>query len=124
VQLRFLGKDSTPTNSPSLYATDQNSYLVQGWIVSDPDTLARLEITDDTTVVEVPARLLTHLARDGVDGDVANLVPPIVHVKPNGNYIVRGARVTDAPTLAQMNIPDHETCVTITRQAVLALFGA
>jgi hypothetical protein len=30
VKLKFLGKDSTPTNSPTLYATDQGSYLVQG----------------------------------------------------------------------------------------------
>ncbi|MCA1671762.1 MAG: hypothetical protein LC799_06015, partial [Actinobacteria bacterium] len=35
VKLRFLGKNSTPTNSPTLYATDQESYVVQGWIVTD-----------------------------------------------------------------------------------------
>ena len=37
MKLRFLGKDSTPTNSPTLYATDQNSYVVQGWIVTDAE---------------------------------------------------------------------------------------
>jgi hypothetical protein len=30
VKLRFLGKDSTPDESPTLYATDRDSYVIQG----------------------------------------------------------------------------------------------
>ena len=123
VKLTFLGKDSTPSNSPTLYATDEASYVVQGWIVSDPEVLAGLAIGDDETVVEVPARLLSHLVKDGLSGDVTTVMPPIVHVKKNGNYIVQGARVNDPAVLAQMNIPDYETCVQVQKHAVAALVG-
>lgn len=124
MKLRFLGKNSTPTNSPTLYATDQDSYVVQGYVVTDAATLARLTVPDDETVVEVPAALLGHLALDGVDGEVTNVVAPIVGVTAGGNYIVQGKRVTDAEALSQMSqmsIPDHETCVQVTKSAVVAL---
>ena len=121
MQLRFLGKDSTPYNSPTLYTTDEESYIVQGWIVSDPTIVGQLNVADDETIVEVPPALMAHLAKDGVHGEVTRLVPPIVFVKENGNYIVRGPRVTDAEALAQMNIPDHETCVVVHKTAMLAL---
>jgi hypothetical protein len=113
VQLRFLGKESTPTNSPTLYVTEQGSYLVQGWIVSDPGVLSRLEVGDNETLVEVPPGLMAHLAEDGVDGEVSNLVAPIAHVTATGNFIIKAARVTDPSTLARMSIPDHETCVEV-----------
>ncbi|HEY2674188.1 MAG TPA: hypothetical protein VGJ07_27955 [Rugosimonospora sp.] len=121
MKLRFLGKDSTPTNSPTLYATGEDSYIVQGWIVTDAVTLAGLNIAEDETLVEVPARLLSHLAKDGVDGEVGNVIWPIVHVKENGNYIVQGPRVTDAEALGQMSIPGHETCIAVSKPAMLAL---
>jgi hypothetical protein len=121
VRLRFLGKDSTPSNSPTLYATDGDSYIVQGWIVTDADVLARLDISDTDTVVEVPARLLGFLALDGLDGEVNNRVPPIVQVLDSGNYIIRGERVRDAEALDQMTIPDYETCVAVPKAAMRAL---
>jgi hypothetical protein len=121
MKLRFLGKDSTPTNSPTLYATDQNSYVVQGWIVTDVVTLARLNVPDDESIVEVPAALLDHLALDGLDGAVTNLMPPIVDVTTRGNYIIQGKQVTDAAALSQMSIPDHETCVQVMKSAVVPL---
>jgi hypothetical protein len=123
VKLKFLGKNSSPKDSPTLYATDQDSYVIQGWIVADPAILARLIVPDDETIVEVPAALLDHLALDGLDGAVANVVPPIVGVTENGNYIIQGKRVTDAETLSQMNIPGHETCVYISKSAVLLLLA-
>jgi hypothetical protein len=121
LKLTFLGKDSTPDDSPTLYATDQDSYVVQGWIVTDPGILARHAVSDDEALVEIPPALLDHLAKDGLDGAVTNLVPPIVEVASNGNYIVRGKRVTDVATLSQMSIPEHETCVHVTRPAMAAL---
>jgi hypothetical protein len=123
VKLRFLGKDSTPTNSPTLYATDQGSYLVQGWIVTDPATLARLAVGEDETLVEVPAALLEYLALDGLNGQVINIVSPIVAVTPNGHYIIQGKQVTDTEALSQMSIPDHETCVHVEKSAMLTLVG-
>jgi hypothetical protein len=121
MKLRFLGKDSTPTNSPTLYATDQNSYVVQGWIVTDAVILAGLNVPDSESIVEVPAALLDHLALDGLDGAVINLMPPIVGVTPRGNYIIQGKQVTDAEALSQMSIPDHETCVQVMKSAVVPL---
>ncbi|MGH8603100.1 MAG: hypothetical protein ACREXR_10120, partial [Gammaproteobacteria bacterium] len=61
---------------------------------------------------------------DGLAGEVANLISPIVHVAQNGNYIVLGKRVTDREALGQMNIPDHETCVEVSRPAFAALVGS
>ncbi len=121
MRLRFLGKESTPTNSPTLYASDADTYVVQGWIVTDPAVLAAFEVKDHETVVEVPPGLLSFLALDGLDGDVAQLVPPIVHVLENRNYIIRGRRVDDVEALSQMTIPDHETCVEVPKAAMRAL---
>jgi hypothetical protein len=121
MQLRFLGKETDHGDSPTLYATDQGTYLVQGWKVSDPQILARLEVPEGETVVEIYARLMTHLARDGLVGVVTNPVPPIVYVKDNGNLVIQGRRVTDQQALAQMNIPDHEEVVEIGKAAMEAL---
>ncbi len=124
MRLTFLGKESVPDQSPTLYATDRDSYVVQGWIVTDPQILAVITVSDDETIVEVPTKLMAHLAKDGLAGEVVNLIPPIVHVAQNGNYIVLGKRVTDHEALGHMNIPDHETCVEVSRSAVAALVGS
>ncbi len=121
MELRFLGKETTGGQSPTLYATDQGSYVVQGWIVTDADILAMLGLAEDETLVEVYARLLTHLAKDGLDGEVTHEFYPIVHVRKNGRYILQGKRVTDAKALTQMNIPDHETAVEIPKDAMTEL---
>ena len=121
MRLTFLGKDSQPNQSPTLYVTDQGSYVVQGWIVPESDVLAGIVLADNEADVEVPAKLMTHLANDGIRGEVVNLVAPIVQVRENGNYIVKGTSVTDAEALAQMDIPDHETCVEVPCSAVVAL---
>lgn len=123
MKLRFLGKESTPTNSPTLYATDQESYVVQGWIITDTTILTQLVVPQDQGVVEVPPTLLAYLAVDGVQGSVTNLVPPIVGVTGTGHYIIQGTRVTDSEMLGQMSIPEHESCVQVTRSAMLALIG-
>lgn len=104
-----------------VYATDQDAYVIQGWIITDPGVLARNPVPDDETLVEIPPALLDHLAMDGLDGTVSRPSAPIVDTMPNGNYVVRGRRVTDVETLSQMSIPDHETCVSVTRSAVAAL---
>lgn len=64
---------------------------------------------------------MDHLALDGLDGEVTNVLPPIVGVMLGGNYIIQGKRVTNTEALSQMNIPDHETCVHVTKSAVVTL---
>ena len=121
MRLTFLGKESVPDQSPTLFVSDRDTYVVQGWIVTNPEIIAAITVADDETIVEVPAKLMVHLAKDGVLGEVANFMPPIVHVLHNGNYIVRGKKVTDPETLGQMSIPDHETCVEVSQSSVAAL---
>ncbi|SCL70548.1 hypothetical protein GA0070606_5434 [Micromonospora citrea] len=111
MRLTFLGKESTGGQSPTLYATDRDSYVVQGWKVADPTILA-LE-TEQETVVEVPAPLMRHLAKNGLAGVVTRIEAPIIDVTTDGNYIIQGARVTDQAALALMDIPGHETCVEV-----------
>lgn len=123
MKLRFLGKDSTPTNSPTLYATDTDSYVIQGWIVTDAAILERLTVPNDQTVVEVPPGLLDYLALDGLATERRNHVAPIVYVTDKGNYIIQGKRVTDSQTLGQMNIPDYEIGIQVSKSSVALLVG-
>ena len=64
MKLTFIRKtvDSGETNCPSLYRTDRNTFVVQGWRVSDPETLAQLDIPAHETVVEVPVDVLAEIA--------------------------------------------------------------
>lgn len=119
--LTFLGKETEEGKSPTLYATDRETYVIQGWKVTDPEILAKLDVPEGQTLVEIPALLLSHLAKDGVYGVVTSWAPPIVHVKENGNYIMQGRSVSDPDALANMDIPDHETCVEVSKAIVRAL---
>ncbi|MGO8896465.1 MAG: hypothetical protein ACLP8X_31830 [Streptosporangiaceae bacterium] len=60
MRIRFVAKDpeSVPDQSPTLYKTDRDSWLVQGWVVTDSSTLAEMSIPAGETVVEIPDRLV------------------------------------------------------------------
>jgi hypothetical protein len=60
MRLTFIGKDpnSNPSGSPTVYRTDRGSWVVQGWIVNDPDALAQMRIPEGETAVEIPDRML------------------------------------------------------------------
>lgn len=123
MEIRFLGKSSEHGDSPTLYATDRSTYLVQGWKVAYPEILAKLDVLEDETVVEIYARLMNHLAKDGKSGVVTRWISPIVHVRENGNLVIQGKRLTDSESLAQMKVPDHEDVVEVDKVAVEALLG-
>ncbi|MGL5808702.1 MAG: hypothetical protein ACRCYQ_02015 [Nocardioides sp.] len=58
--LHFIGKDpNSPVNdSPTIY-DNGDTYVVQGWRVVDPATVAELgDIPDHETVVEIPKRIM------------------------------------------------------------------
>jgi hypothetical protein len=61
MELRFLGKVTESGNSPTLYAADQDSYVIQGWVVDDPETLSQLALPDGETAVIVPRELMKYL---------------------------------------------------------------
>jgi hypothetical protein len=95
MELQFLGKETQGGGSPTLFATDRNTYVVQGWRVPDQETS-----------VEIPQRLLQHLEPD------TELAVPLQDTG-RGSYILSGTVVVDTEALAQMDIPGHETCVEV-----------
>ena len=60
MRIRFIAKDpdSVPNQSPTLYKTDRDSWLVQGWVVTESHTLAEMNIPEGEAVVEIPDRLV------------------------------------------------------------------
>lgn len=69
MRLTLVGKDpkSNPTGSPAVYRTDRGSWVVQGWMVTDPDVLAQMDIPPGETCVEIPDRMVQFF-RQGADG--------------------------------------------------------
>jgi len=63
MHVRFIAKDpeSQTGQSPTLFATDRadrKTYVVQGWVVTDPDALAGVgELPPGEAIIEVPADL-------------------------------------------------------------------
>ncbi|MGI5291118.1 hypothetical protein ACQEVF_48485 [Nonomuraea polychroma] len=118
MRLRFLGKDSASAggDSPTLYATDRDSFVIQGWIIPTPEALPT-----DQTRVEIPFNLFEHFAKDGLHKVAPRHGGPIVHVSDHETCIVQGTIVTDPDALSQMRIPSHESCVEVSRGAIAAL---
>lgn len=122
MKLRFLGKNSNVGDCPTLYATDRDTYLVQGWKVFANDLLMQLDVPEGQSVVEVPTELFEHLAEDGLTaGEFKRLEDPLMILTPTGTYVVQGAEVADPEALGQMEIPDYETVVEVPKAAIIAL---
>ena len=60
MEIAFVARDpgSEPSGSPTLYRTDRQSWVVQGWVVTDSKVLADMDIPDGETCVEIPDRLV------------------------------------------------------------------
>lgn len=60
MRVTLIAKDpeSQPQGSPTLYRTDRGSWIVQGWIVTDPDVLAQMDIPQGEIACEIPDRLV------------------------------------------------------------------
>lgn len=95
MRLTLLGKETQGGGSPTLYATDRDTYVVQGW-----------RVPGQRSSVEIPTRLLEYVEAD-------TTLAAVLHTTGHGTYVVSGAAVTDTEVLAQMDIPGHETCVEI-----------
>jgi hypothetical protein len=122
MQLRFLGIDTGKDGCPTLYASDRETYFIQGWRVSDPEIRASLNFIGGETCVEVPRRLMTFL-----EPDTSRMVPseelePFIYTN-KGTYVVKGVEVTDPEVLGQMDIPAHETVVEVPRRLMRNLAG-
>ena len=98
MRLTLLGKETQGGGSPTLYATDRQSYVVQGW-----------KVTGQDTSVEIPQRLLGYL-------QPATRLGAVLADTGRGSFILTGQPVTDTEALAQMNIPTHETCIEVSKK--------
>lgn len=59
MKLQFLGTTSSDGDCPTLYLTDRNTYVVQGYQVTDPEALAELrDVLPGETFVEIPRELI------------------------------------------------------------------
>jgi len=58
MKLTILGTSSENGQSPTFFATDRGTYVVQGWKITDAEALAQLDIPEHETAVEIPAELL------------------------------------------------------------------
>ncbi|GGZ25886.1 hypothetical protein GCM10010387_19340 [Streptomyces inusitatus] len=122
MKLRLLGKNSNIGDCPTLYATDRDTYLVQGWKIFADDLLKQLDIPEGCTAVEVPAELFEYLKKDGLSaGEIRRPADPIMILTPGGTFVVQGREVIDAEALSQMEIPDYETVVEVSKAAITAL---
>ncbi len=64
MRLRFIGTDSQYGGCPTVYATDRDTYVVQGWTVTDPDALADLrDVLPGESFVEIPKELVKYFPR-------------------------------------------------------------
>ena len=69
MRLTFIGKDpdSNPTGSPTVYRTDRESWVVEGWMVTDLDALAQVNIPAGETAVEIPDTMIEFFRQEGRD---------------------------------------------------------
>ncbi len=65
MRLTFVGKDpeSNPTGSPTVYRTDRNTWIIQGWAVTDPGVISEMKIPEGETAVEIPDRIVHYLTQ-------------------------------------------------------------
>ncbi|OLZ71365.1 hypothetical protein AV521_10400 [Streptomyces sp. IMTB 2501] len=70
--LRKLGKDpeSPEGKSPTVYLDDEkDTYLVQGWKVTDEDRRSQLDLPGHEDVVEIPRRMAQFFLEVNSRGD-------------------------------------------------------
>jgi hypothetical protein len=77
--LRFIGIDpeTAGNNCPAVFIDQETGdFLLQGWTVTDPDTLAAIathsRIADNESVVRLPARMRA-IIQEAVNGQGARL---------------------------------------------------
>jgi hypothetical protein len=60
VDLTFIRKDplSSPGGSPTVYATDERTLIVQGWRLTDEKARTRMAIPSHEDAVEIPVRMV------------------------------------------------------------------
>jgi len=80
-----------------LYATDQDSYLIQGWVTDHPGT------------IEIPHLLLGFAEPDTFFGATMTDTG-------RGTFTISGRPITDAETLDQLDLAEDETAIEVPRR--------
>jgi hypothetical protein len=61
MRLTFLGKETQTGNSPTLWETDDDQYVIQGFTL-DAEALGQVgTVPDGELVIRVPKKLMRHL---------------------------------------------------------------
>lgn len=61
MRLTFLGTDSENGKCPTLYKTDRDTIVVQGYRVTDTEALGDVrDLAENETLVEIPNELLRY----------------------------------------------------------------
>ncbi|GHE42063.1 hypothetical protein GCM10017673_50330 [Streptosporangium violaceochromogenes] len=110
MKITFLGKDpqSQDDECPSLYDTDRDTYLVQGWRVPGITPVA------GQACVEVPRAVMGHLAKSSqLTTPTTGQAAPMVSLTGHGTYLIHGQAVTDAEALEPLDVPAHEDVVEV-----------
>lgn len=95
MRLRFLGKGGSGQGQcPTLYSTDRDTYLVQGWR------------TDTSGCIEIPHLLLGFTEAD-------TFVGATMTDTGRGTFTVSGRPVVEIETLAQLELADDETAIEV-----------
>lgn len=98
MKLRFLGKGGSTSNGcPSLYATDQDTYLVQGWE------------TNTVGTVEIP-HLLTGFAEPDT------FIGATLTDTGRGTFGLAGRPVTEPDVLDMLILAEDETVIEVPKQ--------
>jgi hypothetical protein len=98
MRLRFLGKGASKSGDcPTLYATDRDTYLVQSWKTSTPDT------------VEIPHLLPGFALPD-------TFIGAVMTDTGRGTFLITGRPVTDRETLEQLTMEDFETAIEVPKK--------
>ena len=96
MKLQHLGADTRKDGSPTLFATDTGSYVLQSWKIPGRDERH----------IEIPHRLLGYLEPGWCLGTR-------LEDTGHGTFILSGEPVTDHEALSQMNTPDHEQSIEV-----------
>lgn len=63
MNLRLLASTCSGGDCPTIYGTDGDDVLVQGYVVTDPDALAAIGAPEGEAVVRIPRYVLDRAAR-------------------------------------------------------------
>ncbi|MGQ4618424.1 hypothetical protein [Nocardia sp. R7R-8] len=95
MRLQFLGKGGSDVGGcPTLYATDQGSYLVQGWQTGSPES------------IEIP-HLLTGFA------EADTFIGATLTDTGRGTFTLIGRPIVEPETLALLDLAHNETAIEV-----------